>query len=194
MLERLVRPLVRSQIQLLTQTPSASARLMGLITQWLGYLGIHAQVTQIRTTDGKIHIGIAVNQPDQCNDREWSQILLNLNHSCALHQETGLRYHQMSAPQQTKVAHLLAHVIQAGNPDIQSTWDSLTPRLTTLDPNLLTHIHQSLSQTTPIADLLSHLEPEIAAYVLAKAIGITLLDRQINPAEDTILKTIYGAI
>ncbi|MEO0351688.1 MAG: hypothetical protein AAF282_16740 [Cyanobacteria bacterium P01_A01_bin.15] len=34
----------------------------------------------------------------------------------------------------------------------------------------------------------------MAAYVLSKAIGIALIDREINQDEDSVLKSIYGVL
>jgi hypothetical protein len=196
MLDRLVRPLVRTQIQILAQTRSASARLMSMISQWLGYLGVQADVTQLRTTEGKIQISVAVSKPEQCSDQEWNNILHNINQTCAITPDTGLAYTQLPPPQRTKVAHLLALVIHAGNPEIEQDWDQLQPRLTTfnLEPALLTDIQVALRQTLTFDHLLENLEPEVAAFVLSRAIGIALLDQQINQHEDTLLKALYNVI
>lgn len=197
MLDRLVRPLVRTQIQVLAQTKSASTRLMSMISQWLGYLGVQANVTQLKTTEGKIQISVAVGKPDQCSDHEWTQILLNINQSCQNpHQDPGLTYDQLSTAQRHKVEHLLALVIHAGNPQIEQDWDLIEPRLGTfnIDAELLTGIKTAIQKPHTLDCLLENLEPEVAAFVLSRAIGITLLDRQINPDEDNMLRSIYSAI
>ncbi|MCS7292472.1 MAG: hypothetical protein RMI89_05765 [Gloeomargarita sp. SKYBB_i_bin120] len=41
--------LVRSQIQLLTQAQSAGTKLVGMVSQWLSYLGVQAHVTELST-------------------------------------------------------------------------------------------------------------------------------------------------
>jgi hypothetical protein len=196
MLDRLVRPLVRTQIQVLTQNQAASARLTGMVSQWLGYLGVQADVTQLHTSDDKIQIAIAVGKPDQCSDREWQQILQNVNQSCASLTANNLTYQQIPPTQRIKVAHLLALVIQAGEPEIAENWPQFKLRLNTfnLEPSLLTDIQTALKQPHHLDHLLDNLEPEIAAYVLSRAIGIALLDRQINPHEDNMLKAIYNAM
>jgi hypothetical protein len=196
MLDRLVRPLVRTQIQILTQNQAASARLTGMVSQWLGYLGVQADVTQLNTTDGKIQIAIAVGKPDQCSDREWNQILLNINQSCTSLTDACLTYHQIPPTQRIKVAHLLALVIQAGDPEIAQNWHQFKPRLTSfnLEASLLSDIQMALQQPHHLEHLLDSLEPETAAYILSRAIGIALLDRQINAHEDNMLKAIYNAM
>ncbi len=196
MLDRLVRPLVRTQVQILAQTQSASARLMSMISQWLGYLGVQADVTQLRTTEGRIQISVAVGKPDQCSDYEWNEILRNINQSCAIGADTGLTYAQLPAAQQTKVAHLLALVIQAGNPEIKQDWEQLKPSLLAfnLEPALLIDIQNALQETLTLDLLLENLEPEVAAFVLSRAIGIVLIDQQINAHEDTMLKALYSVV
>ncbi|MBE9032116.1 hypothetical protein IQ266_20465 [filamentous cyanobacterium LEGE 11480] len=197
MLDRLVRPLVRTQIQLLTKTQSASNKLMKLISQWLGYLGVQADVTQLQTQAGKIQISVAVGKPDQCSDSEWSQILCNINEGNPdAIDNTELTYAQMPTPQQRKVEHLLAMIIHAGNPTIEQEWDQLQPRLLAFDMNasLLTGIKTALHATTTLECLLTDLEPEVAAFVLSRAIRVALIDQQITPEEDTMLKAIYSAI
>ncbi|NEQ53261.1 MAG: hypothetical protein F6K11_24510 [Leptolyngbya sp. SIO3F4] len=115
MLDRLVRPLVRTQIQLLAQNPSANSRLTGMVSQWLGYLGVKADVTQLNTEEGKIQISLAVCKPDQCSENEWCQILANIEQNKNPSSNgTELTYGEMSSAQKSKVHRLLASVIRAG--------------------------------------------------------------------------------
>ncbi|MEM9002427.1 MAG: hypothetical protein AAGE59_02755, partial [Cyanobacteria bacterium P01_F01_bin.86] len=79
MLHQLVRPLVRSQVQMLAQTPSANVKLVGKVSQWLAYLGVHAEVTQLKTEGDRIQVSLRVGKPEQCTEPEWRQILMNLN-------------------------------------------------------------------------------------------------------------------
>lgn len=196
MLDRLVRPLVRTQIQILTQNQSASARLTGMVAQWLGYLGVQAEVTQLQTSDHRIQIAIAVGKPDQCSDREWDQILQNINQGCSIAPDPCLTYAQLSVLQQSKVAQLLAFVINAGDPDRPQPWHQILPRLNglNLEPALISAIERSLHHPQPWDQLLEQLEPEVAAFVLSRAIGIALLDRQINAHEDSLLTSLYQAM
>ncbi len=79
MLIQLVRPLVRTQIQMLTRSPSANARLVSMVSQWLGYLGVQAEVTHLNTQGNRIQVALKVGKPEQCTEDEWRQILENLN-------------------------------------------------------------------------------------------------------------------
>lgn len=197
MLDRLVRPLVRTQIQLLTQSQSANARLTGMVSQWLGYLGVKADVTQLNTVQGRIQISLAVCKPDQCSEHEWGQILTNIQQTNgAASNGAELTYGEMSQEQQSKVHRLLASVIQAGDKNAAQSWDSLQPRLATMGMNetMLVNIKSAMKVPAILDSLLQDLEPEVAAFVLSKAIGIALIDREINQDEDAVLKSIYRAI
>ena len=197
MLDRLVRPLVRTQIQLLAQTQSANTRLTGMVSQWLGYLGVQADVTDLNAHQGRIQISLAVGKPEQCSEHEWTQILNNIEQNSGTAQNgVELTYGEMSLEQQRKVHRLLASVIQAGDKNAGQSWDSLQPRLAALGmgETMLANIKSAIKVPAMMDSLLQDLEPEVAAYVMSKAIGIALIDKEINQDEDNVLKSIYGAI
>ena len=50
MLSQIVRPMVRTQIRLLANSQATHTTLVKTITQWLGFLGVQATVTQLTTT------------------------------------------------------------------------------------------------------------------------------------------------
>lgn len=196
MLDRLVQPLVRTQVQLLAQTQSASTKLISMISQWLGYLGIQASVTHLKTNNGRVQISLIVDKPKQCSEDEWQQILTNINQSHATSTETELTYDTMSKSQQGKVHRLLAYVIRAGNPDPALVGKGLQPRLVAMgmDEGMVLQIQSALKVPAVIEPLLEDLEPEIAAFVLSKAITIALIDQKISQDEDSILKAIYRVL
>ncbi|MEM9907039.1 MAG: hypothetical protein AAF921_18650 [Cyanobacteria bacterium P01_D01_bin.44] len=197
MLDRLVRPLVRTQIQLLTQTQSASARLVNMVSQWLGYLGIQANVTQLTTRNGQVQISLAVGRPDQCSETEWQQILANINQQTDAQDEADiLTYANMPRSQQVKVHRLLAHIIHVGNPEAEVVWDELQPRLKKigLEDSMLLEIKSAIKVPAMLDTLLDDLEAEVAAFVLSRAISIALIDREINQGEDNALKAIYSVL
>lgn len=197
MLDRLVRPLVRTQIQHLAQTQSANARLMAMVAQWLGYLGVKADVTQLQTHQGAIQISLTVNKPEQCSDNEWIKILTNIDQNKNAAGAKGeLIYAKMSQSQQSKVHRLLAHVIQAGDSQAAQSWDDLQPRLATLgmEEPMLLGVKAALKVPAVLDPLLEDIETDVAAVVLARAIGIAMLDDCINKDEDTALRAIYGAL
>ncbi|MGB3137552.1 MAG: hypothetical protein WBG38_19660 [Nodosilinea sp.] len=67
---------------------------------------------------------------------------------------------------------------------------TLAQRHTALPPRL----ESALKVSVPVGLLVEQLEPEVAAFVLSKAIHIALLDQQISQAEDTALKALLNAV
>jgi hypothetical protein len=197
MLVQLVRPLVRTQVQMLAQAQSASSKLVGMVSQWLGYLGIHAEVTQLQTSGNRIQVSLCVGKPEQCTEAEWQQILDNLNRDVDTTSAVDtLAYSAMPLAQQSKVQRLLASILHASGQDPLADWPTLRSRLAAmgLEESLLTSIHSALKAPMPMALLVEQLEPEVAAFVLSKAIHIALLDQQISQAEDTALKALLNAV
>jgi hypothetical protein len=197
MLVQLVRPLVRTQVQMLTQAQSASGKLVGMVSQWLGYLGIHAEVTQLQTAGDRIQVSLCVGKPEQCTEAEWQKILDNLNQDQNPSIEADvLTYLTMPPGQQSKVQRLLASILQASGQDPLTEWATLRPRLSAMgmSESMLVGIHSALKVAMPMELLVEHLEPEVAAFVLSKAIHIALLDQQISSAEDTALKALLSAV
>jgi hypothetical protein len=197
MLVQLVRPLVRTQVQMLTQAQSASSRLVGMVSQWLGYLGIHAEVTQLQTTGNRIQVSLCVGKPEQCTEAEWQQILANLNRDRDPAIESdALTYTAMTPAQQSKVQRLLASILHASGQDPLADWTALRPRLLAMgmEESMLMGVQSALKAPMPMELLVEQLEPEVAAFVLSKAINIALLDQQISQAEDTALKALLSAV
>jgi hypothetical protein len=197
MLVQLVRPLVRTQVQMLAQAQSASGKLVGMVSQWLGYLGIHAEVTQLQTTGNRIQVSLCVGKPEQCTEAEWQQILDNLNQDIdATPAEDALTYTAMPPAQQSKVQRLLASILHASGQDPLKDWATLRSRLGAMgmEESMLVGIQSALKVPMPMELLVEQLEPEVAAFVLSKAINIALLDRQISQAEDTALKALLHAV
>lgn len=197
MLDKLVRPLVRSQIQVLAGTKAASGKLVGTISRWLGYLGVHAEVTQLQVAGDRIQVSLSVAKPEQCTEDEWRQILANLDASGgALPTNGDLTYAMMTKPQRSKAMRLLAHVIQAGSPNAIADWERLQPELATLgiDAELLQGIRVALKVPQPLEPLLDGIDPEVVAFVLSRAIGIALLDKEINLDENNALASLYSTL
>lgn len=198
MLAQLVRPLVRTQIQILAGTKAASGKLVGTISRWLGYLGVQAEVKQLQVAGDRIQVSLSVARPEQCSEDEWRQILANLNATAGEKAMTGeLTYGAMTDSQRRKASRLLAHVIQAGSDGGDGgRWETLQPELAALgmEADLLQGIRVALKVPQQIDPLLEDLDPEVAAFVLSRAIGIALLDRKIVADEDSALTRLYGAL
>jgi len=198
MLIQLVRPLVRTQIQMLTKTPSANTKLVGMVSQWLGYLGVQAEVTQLQTQGNRIQVSLQVGKPEQCTEDEWRKILANLEQEAQLQATKPATsiYDGMSPTQQNQVCRLLACVLRASSQDFSKEWGSLRPQLETLgmDESMLGGIEAAARVSVPMDLLVQDLEPEVASFALSKAINIALLDRQITQAEDDALNTLLRAL
>lgn len=198
MLSHLVRPLVRSQIQMLAQTQSASGKLQGMIAQWLGYLGVRAEVKQLHTTGSQIQVSLLVSRPEQCGETEWRQILHNIRHSHGQStQQAELTYQRMSEVQQRQTHRLLAHILRLGSGEnALENWDTVRTELAAMgfDEAMLHGIRAALKVPTDFEALLRDLDAEVAAFVLSRAINIALLDRQISTEEDDALNALYGLL
>jgi hypothetical protein len=194
MLSHIVRPMVRTQVRLLANTQATRSTLVTTIAQWLGFLGVHAQVTQLNTVSGRIQVSIMVGKPEACEPADWQQILHNLDEgkSVGAIESDPLR---MDQQQERKLQRLLAYMIQVGHPT-GVDWDLLAPQLQGLgfeDP-ILSGIRAALRVPQSLDLLIEGLDPDVAAIALSKAVGIALLDREVNPHEDEALTVLLEAM
>ncbi|MEN9216861.1 MAG: hypothetical protein Q6K90_06020 [Gloeomargarita sp. HHBFW_bins_162] len=197
MLAQLVRPLVRAQIQLLTQAQSAGNKLVQMVSQWLSYLGVQAQVTELSTSGNHIRVSLQVGKPELCTEEEWRTILKNLQTSQAdPPTAAAIAYPQMTPAQQNQVNRLLAYVIRAGNPHALETWETIASQLygLGLSEDMVLGIRAALKVPSDLSDLIDNLEPELSAFVLSKAIGLALMDQQITRDENDALKALYHVL
>ncbi|MEL6224248.1 MAG: hypothetical protein AAFR31_16560 [Cyanobacteria bacterium J06627_8] len=197
MLTQLVRPLVRSQIQTLANSKVASGKLVNTISNWLGYLGVHAEVKQLQAQKNRIQVSLLVGKPEQCSEDEWQRILENLGTTGTVPPASVEKtYDRMSESQQRQAARLLAHIIQVGNADALEQWEGLEQHLSELSMSakLLQNIRAALKVPQQIDSILEKLEPEVTAFALSQAISIALIDNKISSDEDSALKSIYSAL
>ena len=196
MLSQIVRPLVRTQIRLLANTQATRSTLISTIAQWLGYLGVQAQVTSLSASSGQIQVSLTVGKPESCESSDWQQILHNLNDPSESSQSSETTYAQMTPKQQSKLQRLLAYLIQVGDPDNKVNWDTLYPQLKilNLDEDLLNGIKSALKVPQSLDQLLEGLDPDVAALALPKAVSIALLDRRVNAKEDSTLTALLSAM
>lgn len=196
MLTHIVRPMVQTQVRLLANSRATRQTLTCTIAQWLGFLGVQAEVTELDTSSGKIHVSLTVSKPDACDTRDWQQILHNLNYKELDNPRSRNDATILPAHQQTKMQRLLAYVIQVGNPTTCSDWQSLHPELQALglDDSTLHGIRAALKVPQALDDLLEELDPDVAAIALPKAISLAMMDRQVNPSEDQALLALLKAM
>ncbi|WP_416670524.1 hypothetical protein [Egbenema bharatensis] len=188
MLSQIVRPMVRTQIRLLANTQATRSTLVETIAQWLGFLGVRAEVTEIDAESNRICVSLVVGKPEACDDRDWQQILDNLQ-ATKNGDEGGQSIVQLTPKQESKLQRLLAYVIQVGDPDRPVDWDNLEPQLRSLGfaEETLLGIRSALRVPQSLDQLMEGLDADVAAIALSKAVGIALLDRQVNPLEDKAL-------
>ena len=181
--------MVRTQIRLLASCQATRSTLIGTIAQWLGFLGVRAQVTQLNAgSDQKISISLTVDQPEGCDKQDWQQIVHNLN------QETDAKPAEDSQPQltpqqQSKLQRLLAYLIQAAEPEVRIGWEVWSRQLQALglEESMLLGVRSALKVPQSLDQLMEGLDPDIAAIALPKAVSIALLDRRVNASEDKAL-------
>lgn len=189
MLSEIVRPMVRTQIRLLASCESTRSTLVKTVAQWLGFLGVRAQVTHLEAdVDRKIRVSLMVSQPEACDDRDWQQILSNLNKNPAEVEPSPITP-SMTPKQERKLQRLLAYVIQVGCPDEAVDWEAIAPHLKSLgiSESMLLGIKSALKVPQSFDQLMEGLDPDLAAIALPQAVSIALLDRQLNPHEDHAL-------
>lgn len=194
MLSQIVRPMVRTQIRLLANSHATYSTLVTTIAQWLGFLGVQANVTQLHTESNRIQLSLTVGKPESCDDCDWEKILHNLDRNGAnTPTQAGAA---LNSAQERKLQRLLAYVIQAGNPDNGVEWEVLYPQLQSLgfEDDMLAGIKAALKIPHSLEQLTEELDADVAAIALSKAVGIALLDRQINSSEDKALTALLDAI
>jgi hypothetical protein len=195
MLSQIVRPMVRTQIRLLANSQATYSTLVTTIAQWLGFLGVQANVTQLNTDANRIQLSLTVGKPDACEDGDWEKILHNLNHNGTDSRDLA-NFVALTPQQERKLQRLLAYMIQVGNSDGPAGWDILCPQLQMLgfDQGMLAGIKAALKVPQSLEQLTEGLDADVAAIALSKAVGIALLDRQVNSSEDKALTALLEAI
>ncbi|HEY9744282.1 MAG TPA: hypothetical protein V6C90_27640 [Coleofasciculaceae cyanobacterium] len=189
MLSQIVRPMVHTQVRLLASCEATRSTLIKTVAQWLGFLGVHAQVTHLEAgVDKRIRISLTVGQPEACDDNDWQQIISKLNKNAS---DTNVS--KITPPitpkQESKLQRLLAYVIQVGCPDEPVNWEAIAPQLQALGMNesMLLGIRSALKVPQSLEQLMEGLEPDLAAIALPQVVSIALLDRQVNAGEDDAL-------
>jgi hypothetical protein len=190
MLSQIVSPMVRTQIRLLANSQATRSTLVTTIAQWLGFLGVQAQVTHLETDANQIQLSLRVGKPSSCDTHDWQQILQNLNHGKAVPPAPA----PLSEPQERKLQRLLAYMVQVGEPG--ADWEALAPQLQGLGfgEEMLLGIRAALKVPQSLEVLMEGLDPDVAAIALSKAVGIALLDRQVNSGEDKALGALLKAM
>jgi hypothetical protein len=191
MLTQIVKPMVRTQLRLLANCQATRATLISTICQWLGFLGVQAEVKQLNTTAGQIQVSLSVGKPESCDTDDWHHLLSKLKFDA---QPAALPIAQASVThdQQQTLIQLFTYLLQVGHPNGQLHWDGLQPKLRTLhfDDELITGIESTLRSPQSLDRLMDELDADIAAIALPKAVSLALMDRQVNDSENHVLNTL----
>lgn len=192
MLTQIVRPMVQTQLRLLANSRATRTTLISTVSHWLGFLGVHAHVTQLEAESGKIQISLTVGKPEACDPRDWQQILCNLNQRETETDRLSTSTAKFTPQQQSKMYRLLAYLIQVGEPEQAVDWNAIYPQLQGLglDEATLLGIRSALKVPQSLDDLVDGLDADLAAVALPKAVSIAMLDRRVNSSEDRALSTL----
>ncbi|MGA7933514.1 MAG: hypothetical protein WCA35_08205 [Kovacikia sp.] len=196
MLSQIVRPMVQTQVRLLANSRATRSTLISTVAQWLGFLGVHAQVTELDAGSGKIRIALTVDKPEAADLHDWHQILHNLQQSETEADLLSTSAANFTPQQQSKMQRLLAYLIQVGDPEHGVDWNRLYPQLQALglDELTLLGIRSALKVPQSLDDLVEGLDSDVAAVALPKAVSIAMLDKRVNSSEDRALTTLLKAM
>ena len=187
--------MVRTQVRLLANTQATRSTLVTTIAQWLSFLGVRAEVTELDAQLNQIRVSLTVGKPEACDDHDWEQILQNLNQPGSS-TNAAPELTALTPKQEMKLQRLLAYVIQVGDPHQPIDWETLQPQLESLgfSESMLLGMKSAARIPQSLDQLVEGLDPDVAAIALSKAVGIALLDRQVNPMEDKALSTLLDAM
>jgi hypothetical protein len=191
MLTQIVRPMVRTQIRLLANSQATRTTLVTTIAQWLSFIGVQAHVTELDTTANQIRLSLTVGKPDACDPLDWAQILSNLETKDAAKTKAPI-----SEQQERQIQRLLAYMIQVENPDRSVDWEATHLQLQSLgfEEPMLSGIRAALKVPQSLEQLVTSIDPDVAAIALSKAVSIALLDRRVNSHEDEALSALLEAM
>ncbi|PZV08261.1 MAG: hypothetical protein DCF22_20555 [Leptolyngbya sp.] len=195
MLSHIVRPMVQTQVRLLANSHATRSVLISTVAQWLSFLGVHAQVEQLTTANGKIHLCLTVDKPEACDHCDWQKIVSNLA-GCTSDSSSSLDTAQFTTHQQSTLQRLLAYLIQVGSPGQPTIWEKLQPQLEAIgfdEPTLL-GVRSALKVPQSLDDLVDGLDADVAAIALPKAVSLAMMDRQVNQSEDQALAALLKAM
>ncbi len=195
MLSHIVRPMVQTQVRLLANSRATRSVLISTVSQWLSFLGVHAQVEQLKAANGKIHLCLTVDQPEACDHCDWQKIVGNLG-NCTSDYDVFPNAAEFTTHQQITLQRLLAYLIQVGSPDQPMVWEKLQPQLEAIgfdEPTLL-GVRSALKVPQSLDDLVDGLDADVAAIALPKAVSLAMMDRQVNQSEDQALAALLKAM
>jgi hypothetical protein len=188
MLSQIVRPLVETQIRLLANSENTRSTLIETIIRWLGYLGVRAEITDLKKDGERVQINLKVDRPENCQSRDWQKILYNL----VLEKEevSFSMFEKMTESQQIKIARTLAYMLQAGGAP-QEVEKPL--RRLKIDENLLLMVKSAL-KVPQSSQIIEKLEGDVAAYIFPLAVQLSWFDNKVTTQENEALTYLLKVI
>jgi hypothetical protein len=184
-LTQLVRPMVYTQTRLLAQSQEVRSTMVHMLVQWLGYLGVSANVTSVAADSGQIHVCLKVERPQTCEVEDWHTILDRIGQAAAGQVPSNL----LSERQHRDLEQLLVYLIRSGYAQEEQDWQIMQSQLQTfgIDERTLLSVRDSLSSSPSLNVVLDELDSDVAAIALPIAARIARVQHHMDEAEETVL-------
>jgi len=193
MLSQIVRPLVDTQVRLLANSQATKKTFAQIIASWLGYLGVHTEVTQLIPNSDRICVSLTVGKPESCAQKDWQKILNNLANSQI--ETPSVQSEEMEMAKLIQLSKLLAYIIQSGSPETKPDWAILEQQLGNLNLDSITlQAVQSALKVPQILSSVEKIDPDIAARAFPLAVKIAWMDDKVTTQESEALKTLLSLI
>jgi len=193
MLSQIVRPLVDTQVRLLANSQATEKTFAQIIASWLGYLGVHTEVTQLIPNSDRICVSLTVGKPESCAQKDWQKILNNLANSQI--ETPSVQSEEMERTKLIQLSKLLAYIIQSGSPETKPDWAILEQQLGNLNLDSITlQAVQSALKVPQILSSVEKIDPDIAARAFPLAVKIAWMDDKVTTQESEALKTLLSLI
>ena len=193
MLSQIVRPLVDTQVRLLANSQATEKTFAQIIASWLGYLGVHTEVTQLIPNSDRICVSLTVGKPESCAQKDWQKILNNLANSQI--ETPSVQSEEMERTKLIQLSKLLAYIIQTGSPETEPDWAILEQQLGNLNLDSITlQAVQSALKVPQILSSVEKIDPDIAARAFPLAVKIAWMDDKVTTQESEALKTLLSLI
>jgi hypothetical protein len=189
MLSKIVRPLVETQIRLLANSKTTDKTLAQTVVNWLGYLGVRTEVTQLVPNSDRISVSLTVGKPESCADQDWQKILENL--SGGQTSSPSAQSEEIEMVKLIQLSRLLAYIIQIGTPDGEVNSDILEKQLAPLNLDSVTMgAVRSALKVPQSVNVIDKLDPDLAARVFPLVVKIAWMDNQITSKENEALQAL----
>lgn len=193
MLSKIVRPLVETQIRLLANSKTTEKTLAQTVVNWLGYLGVRTEVTQLVPNSDRISVSLTVGKPESCAERDWQKILENLSNIQTT--TPSAQSEEIEMVKLIQLSRLLAYIIQIGSSNQEVNSDILEKQLAPLNLDSVTMgAVRSALKVPQSVNVIDKLDPDLAARVFPLVVKIAWMDNEVTPKENEALKALLTLI